>query len=98
MFAGNMYGTSKAAVEAVRSKGEHFSQYIVDLYGTVIGVGRLEVLNKRVRLNAARIEFVIVFHSCCRYRYLLTTVLRNNLGTVYCLQHMGTGTYIIPFH
>jgi guanylate kinase len=24
VFAGNMYGTSKAAVEAVRSKGEHF--------------------------------------------------------------------------
>jgi guanylate kinase len=24
VFAGNMYGTSKAAVEAVRSKGQHF--------------------------------------------------------------------------
>ncbi len=33
VFAGNMYGTSKAAVEAVRSKGEHFSQYFVSGFG-----------------------------------------------------------------
>jgi guanylate kinase len=33
VFAGNMYGTSKAAVEAVRSKGQHFSQYFVNKFG-----------------------------------------------------------------
>jgi hypothetical protein len=33
VFAGNMYGTSKAAVEAVRSKGEYFSQYFVSEFG-----------------------------------------------------------------
>jgi guanylate kinase len=33
VFAGNMYGTSKAAVEAVRSKGDYFSQYFVSGFG-----------------------------------------------------------------